>query len=266
MSLDDVLPLLHCPHCQQPLVRSGAVVTCPAGHGFDVARQGYLSLLPGDAHTGTADTAAMVAARAGFLSRGHYDPLSDALAAAVVAGPVLDLGAGTGHHTARVLEATGTTGLAVDVSKHAARRAARAHPRLGSVVADAWSALPVRSGSVSTVLSVFAPRTPGEVARVLAPGGRLVLATPTERHLRELVDALGLLTVDPRKGERLAAQLAAYVLVDKVLVDVPLALSAQDVRDVVAMGPSAHHAVAVPDAPATTRLSVEVAVYEARRH
>lgn len=266
MSLDACLGLLRCPQCGRDLTRDGSAVRCEGGHAFDVARQGYLNLLPGGAQAGTADTAAMVAARDAFLGRGHYDALSAALAAAVGTGPVLDLGAGTGHHTARVLEATGTTGLALDVSKHAARRAARAHPRLGSVVADAWAALPVRDAVVGTVLSVFAPRSPAEVARVLAPGGCLVLATPTERHLRELVESLGLLTVDPRKAERLATQLAAYALVDRVLVEHPLELSAQDVRDVVAMGPSAHHSVTVPDAGATTRLSVEVAVHQPHHH
>lgn len=203
----------------------------------------------------------MVAARERFLTRGHYDALSEALAAAAGQGPVLDLGAGTGHHTARVLEAVDGPGLAIDVSKHAARRAARAHPRLASVVADAWTSLPVRDGCVGTVLSVFAPRTPDEVARVLAPDGRLVLATPTADHLGELVRGLGLLSVDPRKAERLRAQLAAYALVSSVRVERPLALSAEDVRDVVAMGPSAHHGIAVPDEPAHTRLSVDVAVY-----
>ena len=57
--LDDALDLLACPHCAGPLTRSGGSVTCPNGHAFDVARSGYLSLLPGDAHTGSADTPEM---------------------------------------------------------------------------------------------------------------------------------------------------------------------------------------------------------------
>ena len=156
--LSDVLPLLRCPHCTGPLADAGPAVRCPRGHGFDVARQGYLSLLAGGGGTSTADTAAMVQARAAFLGAGHYDALSEAVAAAVGRGPVVDVGAGTGHHLARVLDRVEGPGLALDLSKHAARRAARAHPRAGAVVADAWRALPVADAVAGTVLSVFAPR------------------------------------------------------------------------------------------------------------
>ena len=75
-----------------------------------MARQGYVNLMPGGTRPGTADTAEMVAARAGFLDAGHYAPLADALAAAArasqpPAGAVLDAGAGTGYYLAAVLTA-----------------------------------------------------------------------------------------------------------------------------------------------------------------
>ena len=50
------------------------------------------------------DGAAMVAARAAFLDGGWFDPLSTALADTVArapAGPVLELGAGTGSSPGR---------------------------------------------------------------------------------------------------------------------------------------------------------------------
>lgn len=262
--LSDVLPLLRCPHCAGPLDDRDGAVRCPAGHSFDVARQGYLSLLPPGGGTSTADGAAMVQAREAFLGAGHYDALSGAVAAAVQDGPVVDVGAGTGHHLARVLDRVGGAGLALDLSKHAARRAARAHPRIGSVVADAWRSLPVRDGAAGAVLSVFAPRSPAEAARVLVPGGRLVVATPTAEHLHELVTAHGLVTVDPDKQDRLDRQLAGWRLVGREPVRRTLALSGADVRAAVAMGPSAHHVdpAAVPDEGAEVTLSVQVAAYE----
>ena len=58
----------------------GPVVRCPHGHGFDVARQGYVSLLTGSQAPGTADSTAMVAAREAFLGAGHFDPLAEAVA------------------------------------------------------------------------------------------------------------------------------------------------------------------------------------------
>ena len=267
--LDDVLDLLRCPHCEGALARTGASVACSRGHSFDVARQGYLSLLPGNARLGTADSAAMVAARADFLARGHFDRLAAALAdvcaSAVAPGPgaaLVDLGAGTGWYLARVLERLPEArGLAIDLSKHALRRAARAHERLGAVAADAWRRLPVCDGVAGLVLSVFAPRDGEEVARILRPGAALVVAGPTGRHLAELVSGLGLLAVDERRQERLAGKLAPHLEpAGGTELEWALALDHHDVRNAVAMGPSALHADAGSLEAAIAALSEPVEV------
>ena len=140
-----------------------------------MARQGYVNLAPAGSPDG--DDAAMVAARAEFLAGGWFDPLSRrrwprAAAESAAPGAVAELGAGTGHHLAAVLDALDDdrAGVALDASVYAARRAARAHPRVTSVVADAWGRLPLLDGSVGLALVVFAPRAGAEIARVLAPG------------------------------------------------------------------------------------------------
>jgi 23S rRNA (guanine745-N1)-methyltransferase len=248
--LRDVLDLLRCPHCGAALAPASGTVVCSEGHSFDVARQGYVSLLTGDARLGSADTAAMVAAREAFLAAGHLEPLAEALAgeaeralAGGEPGCVVDLGAGTGWYLARVLERLpGRQGLALDLSKHALRRAARAHARIGAVACDAWRPLPVRDEVAAVVLSVFAPRDGGEIARVLRPGGALVLVTPTSAHLGGLVSALDLLTVDARKDERLEAKLEPHLELERRAgLEWPLALGPADVANAVAMGPSARH-------------------------
>jgi 23S rRNA (guanine745-N1)-methyltransferase len=265
--LDDALHLLACPHCGGGLARAGGSVACPNGHSFDVARSGYLSLLPGDARTGTADTAAMVAAREAFLGSGHFERLAEALTAeaersAPAPGCVLDLGTGTGWYLARVLDRLpGHAGLALDLSKHALRRAARAHERIAAVACDAWRPLPVRDGVAALVLSVFAPRNGPEIARVLRPGGALLVVTPTERHLAELVERLGLITVDERKDERLAATLDAHLdLERRTEHQWTLDLASDDVVNLVAMGPSARHRTPTETSPPATAVTASVTI------
>jgi 23S rRNA (guanine745-N1)-methyltransferase len=243
--LADVLPYLACPHCGAGLASAGPAVRCASGHGFDVARQGYVNLLSGKVSVG-GDSAEMVAARAEFLDAGHYAPIMRAVAdhaAGPAGGCVADLGAGTGHYLAAVLDADPSrVGLALEISKPALRRAARAHPRLGAVGCDAWGVLPVRTGAMSVLLNVFAPRNPAELDRILAPDGVLVVVAPTTGHLAGLVADLGLLTVAPDKAQRVAEQLAPALRPStQDTCEFELTLSHADVLSLVGMGPSAWH-------------------------
>ncbi|WP_285777794.1 putative RNA methyltransferase [Microtetraspora sp. NBRC 13810] len=249
--LGDVIELLVCPICRGALTLAGGAARCAGGHGFDVARQGYVSLLVGSRAPGTADSAEMVAARHDFLAAGHYDPLAARLAEAVRAalpdagGVVLDAGAGTGHYLSAVLTGgAGETsrGIAMDVSKHAARRAARARGRIGAVVADVWRPLPVRDAAVDVVVNVFAPRNGPEFARVLRPEGRLVVVTPAPDHLEPLVGRLGLLSVDEDKERRVGESLrGGFTEVERRHEEFVLELGPDQVAAVVGMGPSAWH-------------------------
>lgn len=279
--LDDALEYLACPLCEARLSCRGSTLRCEAGHAFDIARQGYASLLPGDAHTGTADTATMLEARDAFLAAGHFDPIVRAVAerastllASGGAGCVVDAGAGPGRYLAAVLDAApGRAGVALDLSKYAARRAARAHPRVAAAVADTWGRLPVATGAAALVLDVFAPRNAAEFRRLLSGDGALLVVTPTVRHLREAVDASGLLSVDEDKGERLAAQLEeGFTLEDETVLEVPLALVHDDLKNLALMGPSAWHAepstlatrIAKLPEPFATAASVRIATYRPR--
>ncbi|MER7415410.1 putative RNA methyltransferase [Micromonospora peucetia] len=255
-----IVDRLRCPVCAEPLAEVAAggahALRCPRRHSFDVARQGYVNLLAGRApHVG--DTAEMVAARTDFLSAGHYDLISAALATAatravehfvearaVGAYPlVVDAGAGTGRHLAAVLAALpDAAGLALDVSKPALRRAARAHPRAAAALADTWQRLPLADAGTAVLLNVFAPRNGAEFHRVLDPAGSLLVVTPAEDHLTELVGALGLLRVDPAKADRVAESLGGHFTPSTSTVHRrELALTGPEVATLVGMGPSAWH-------------------------
>ena len=109
--LGPVIRYLACPYCGDAMVRDGSSLRCAAGHTFDIARQGYVSLLPAGASGSGGDTAAMVQARAGFLAAGHFASVAagvaetarDAAGAADGPGCVADIGAGTGYYLAAVL-------------------------------------------------------------------------------------------------------------------------------------------------------------------
>lgn len=287
---------LRCPICGHPLTGAtegtARTLACPRRHSFDIARQGYVNLLAGRApHAG--DTGEMVAARADFLAAGHYDLISRVLAEAATeataryreAHPrpgatattnplVVDVGAGTGRHLAAVLAALpDAVGLALDVSKPALRRAARAHPRAAAALADTWQRLPLPDASVAVLLNVFAPRNGAEFHRVLDPDGTLLVVTPAADHLTELVGALGLLRVDPAKSDRVASSLGARFAAESDTEHrARLALPRSQVAALVGMGPSAWHTdpvgladriAALPD-PVELTVAVRLGVHRRR--
>ncbi|BCJ53995.1 ubiquinone biosynthesis protein [Actinoplanes sp. NBRC 14428] len=263
--IDGALPYLRCPVCAGTLARAGEqALRCALGHSFDVARQGYVNLTAGrSVHPG--DTAAMIEDREAFLAAGHYDFIAEALAAAARPGDglVLDAGTGTARYLAAVLDAhPRAVGLGLDVSKPALRRAARAHPRAGAALADLWRPLPVADGSARTILNVFAPRNGPEFHRVLRPDGVLVVVTPAPDHLTELVEAYGLLRVDPDKGDRVAGALGpGFSPVSVTTVRRTLRLTAEETRTLIGMTPSARHLVPRADGEHRVTAAVEVAVH-----
>lgn len=246
--LEDVLPWLACPHCGGHLRVSGASLICSSGHTSNVARQGYVSLLGRDAGTHTADSAEMIAARERVFADGLFAPLVEAVSDLAFEsgseagdGPVLDLGSGPGSYLQAVLDRLpDRPGIALDNSKFAARRAARAHPRIGAVVADIWDRFPVRTDAVSLLINVFSPRNGEEMARVVAPGGRTIVVVPEADHLGELIDRFGMISVDPDKQERVDQSLQALGRpLRSSSMDWAISADPGQVKDLVGMGPSA---------------------------
>ena len=271
--LADVVDLLRCPVCGSDLEQGDVALRCAGGHSFDIARQGYVNLVPG-----RADTAEMVEARDAFLGAGHYRRLTEEIAAesacASESGPIVDVGAGTGHHLAAVLDALPDGhGIAIDASAAALRRAARCHPRAAAIGADAWKPLPLRDGVAALVLSVFAPRNAAEMARVLGPGGVLLAVTPTIRHLHELVGPLGLLSVPDDKEDRLDAQLEShFTIAARHTRDHAMFLTRDEAAQIARMGPSGWHVdeqsvaerlAALPE-PVTVTASVTLSSFASR--
>ncbi|EGD56891.1 rRNA guanine-N1-methyltransferase [Gordonia neofelifaecis NRRL B-59395] len=206
----------------------------------------------------------MVAARNRIFDAGLYDPIVDAVAAACTSsGSILDAGGGPGRYLAAALSSAGddAVGIGLDLSKFCARSAAKRHPRVLSVVADLWAGLPVLTGGVDTVLSVFAPRNVAESARALTEGGRWVIVTPEPGHLAEIVGPMHMLTVGDGKSGRLARELAAdFAEISERRVRTTVRFDESALIDVAAMGPAAFHRTRDELAAAAAELAGRAAV------
>ncbi|MBQ4321309.1 MAG: methyltransferase domain-containing protein [Oscillospiraceae bacterium] len=181
-----------CPVCGEELAPRERQLVCANGHSFDVAKQGYVNLLrTGNGLKRHGDDAAMVQSRRAFLEKGFYAPIRDAVvrAAAPFAaeGLILDAGCGEGYYTEAVSRVPGALVWGTDIS----REAAKACGKRGISCAVATSArLPLKDGAAKGVMCLFAPLENREFARILQPGGKLVLAVPLREHLWELKAAV----------------------------------------------------------------------------
>ena len=92
---------LLCPICGETLDRIEKQYRCANGHSFDLARQGYVNLLPVQQKRSLnpGDTREQVLSRRAFLETDSYAPIVEAVksAAAGHAGPILDVGCGEGY-------------------------------------------------------------------------------------------------------------------------------------------------------------------------
>ena len=195
------MSLFRCPLCAAPLEREAGTYRSGGGHSFDLAREGYVHLLPpNQKHSALpGDDREMVLARRDFLSKGYYHPLLNTFCSQISAlssdAPVLlDAGCGEGFYTAAVRDALLADGRSpaaagIDISKFSVQKAAKRYPGIAFAVASAYR-LPVAAESVDLLLNVFSPLAIDEFRRVLRPGGAYLYVVPAARHLWQLKEVL----------------------------------------------------------------------------
>ncbi len=229
---------LLCPICGAPLTKTDRAYACPAGHSFDIARQGYVHLLPvQQKHSrNPGDTKEQVSSRRSFLDGGYYAPICDALCQVgnAYCGPILDVGCGEGYYSSRLAAATGAVLTGLDISKEAVRCAAARYKGHQWLCASA-AHLPVRDKSVGILTSLFALTVPEEFARVLRPDGVFIQVLAAEDHLLGLK---GIIYPELRHKEKFSTpELPGFLLEKTVPVRFTFTVEGQQVQNLLSMTP-----------------------------
>lgn len=220
-----------CPVCGGPLQLhpSGKSFACHNQHSFDLAKEGYLNLLPVQhKHSKEpGDSKQMMLARREFLEAGFYEPLAKALAMMIDANitngqgtRLLDLGCGEGYYSRKIAQfCMHSERIAFhgnDIAKFAIAAAAKKQPNARFIVASS-NRLPYTDQYFDFVLRVFAPSNDDELKRVLKSSGHLLTVTPGPRHLWQLKEFIyadvkehDSDTPIPKGFKRLTAQRLSY--------------------------------------------------------
>ncbi len=220
-----------CPVCGGPLQLhpSGKSYACHNQHSFDLAKEGYLNLLPVQhKHSKEpGDSKQMMIARREFLEAGFYEPMAKAVAMMIDANRtkgqsmrLLDLGCGEGYYSRKIAfycnhsEQIALHGI--DIAKFAIAAAAKKQPNARFIVASS-NRLPYTDQYFDFVLRVFAPSDDDELKRVLKSSGHLLTVTPGPRHLWQLKEFIYAEVKEhasespvPQGFERLTAQRISY--------------------------------------------------------
>ncbi len=267
--------LFACPVCGAPLERQEKCYVCPARHCFDIARRGYVNLLTGHIPANRhGDNREMIEARTAFLAAGYYDMLIErvtemARAALPCGGRILDAGCGECTYTAAVARTFHNTRvpcevIGIDISREALVSGARKCPYLHLAVASAYH-LPVPSESVDLLLSLFSPFAEEEFARVLKPGGYLLMAVPARRHLFGLKHVL---YATPYENEVQDAALSLFSLEERVTLEKTVTVDSADVWNLFTMTPYFYRTSPADKeklrthGPLETEISFEVFLYK----
>ncbi len=196
---------LACPIDGQRLECKGKQWLCNQGHAYDIARQGYVNLLPVQ-HKRTkhpGDSKAMVLARARFLNTGIYEQIADTLAEITYSqlsedqdSCLMDAGCGEGYYLDYVfqyLKKRNYSGAAsfvgMDISKEAIHEAAKRNKQISWIVGTNRQPA-IEAGSVNIILCVFGFHSFEGFNKILKPGGRLILVEPGADHLIELRETI----------------------------------------------------------------------------
>ncbi len=192
---------LACPIDGQKLEAHDKQYVCENGHSFDIARQGYVNLLPVQHKRSRqpGDSKKMVTARTEFLDSGVYQPIADRLSGIILSQIIdgketclMDAGCGEGYYLEHVFSALknvdgeGTISfVGLDISKEAIISATKRNRKISWIVGTNRQP-PVTDSSVDIIMCVFGFQSYEGFNKVLKDGGIIILVEPGPDHLKEL--------------------------------------------------------------------------------
>ena len=231
---------LICPLCGETLEKNEKSFRCPNRHGFDIARQGYVHLLPVQSKHSSSpgDTREQVASRRRFLEGGFYEPIARAVTQAALdtgaRGEILDIGCGEGYYGAYLASRLGCPLTGVDISKEAVRCAAGKYKEHTWLCASA-AHLPVKDGSVSLITALFSVTIPGEFHRVLREGGYFLQVLAAADHLLGLKGIIyDRLTEKPKDS---VPEIPGFALVKTEPIQFSFTVEGEQVQNLLSMTP-----------------------------
>lgn len=230
-----------CPLCQAPLTLNLKQYRCAQNHSFDIAKEGYVNLLPvqNKKSKDPGDNKDMVLARRAFLEKGFYAFLQQALADTLNqlehTNTVIDLGCGEGFYTQALQDETHARNVfGLDISKPAVKYAAKRYSHCEFSVASISNA-PFGAQFADCLVSVFAPLFEQELARLVKPHGHLIVASPAPDHLTELKQ---IIYSDVKRHQAIDAP-EGFTLTSLNQLTNQVELNFEDVKNLVMMTPFA---------------------------
>ncbi len=240
-----------CPLCEHPLTLNQNTYACINRHQFDVAKEGYVNLMPVQHKRSKdpGDNKEMTQARRRFLHTGHYAPMREKVAKLcqtyLTGGQqtLLDIGCGEGYYTdffAKALRQQDSEAqiLGLDISKIAIRYAAKRYPKCQFAVASSHR-LPFANQSLDGVIRIYAPCKDTELERCIKIGGIVITVTPAARHLYQFKQGI---YDQVRLHEEQPETLSGFELVEECKLHYPMALNGSEAADLLQMTPFAWRA------------------------
>lgn len=192
---------LACPIDGNKLEQNDGQLVCENGHTFDIARQGYVNLLPVQHKRSKqpGDSKAMVLARTAFLNSGIYEPIANKLTEIISAQITtdketcfLDAGCGEGYYfdaIFRTLDEHKNTNklsfIGLDISKDAIIQASKRNKQISWLVGTNRQP-PIEDASVDIILCLFGFLSLDAFNKVLKSDGKIIIVNPGPEHLKEL--------------------------------------------------------------------------------